>query len=94
MENRTESHISLTFRAAGQRGDLWDRLSTVVATSPFTLGQLEALDATTWSVRLLPASDRVVVSFAKFAELLVLLSKEVDIVAFDRMPAREMAAAS
>ena len=88
------SRTTVTFKVTQQRGDVLERLSAVVSSSPFEFDRLESVDATTWVLYLSPASSQVVLSFTKFAELLVLLSKEVDIVAFDRAAASEMAAAS
>ncbi len=85
---------AITIRSLASRDELEVRLSRLVMGGAFHVRDLVHLSAGTWSFTIQPIRPELAVGFGKVAELLVLLARECDVHALERLAVGTLAAAS
>lgn len=83
----------ITIRTPAPRPDIEGRLRTLTASGPFRIRDLSPRGKDEWLLTLEPARPALALGFGKVAELLVLLSRECDVLAIERTPGPSLAAA-
>jgi hypothetical protein len=86
-------HVRITIETRASRQQIEDRLVERTADGPFAVRDLLHLGAGVWSVTLEPVRPGLAVGFAKVAELQLLLVREFDVYAVERLPSTAPAVA-
>lgn len=86
--------LQITLESALPRQAVEQRLETLVLGGPFALRGLVPAGSGRWTLTLRTARPGLAVGSVKVAELLVLVAREFELLAVERLPAAGVAAAS
>ena len=86
-------HVRITIETRASRQQIEDRLLELTANGPFAVRDLLHLGGGVWSVTLEPVRPGLAVGFGKVAELQLLLVREFDVYAVERLPSTAPAVA-
>lgn len=85
---------SVSVRMAADHRAVEERLRGLTAGGPFRVRELARVGVGAWAFRLEPVRPQLAIGFGKVAEFLVLLAREFDVQAVERLPSHAIAAAS
>lgn len=86
-------NVRITIETRASRQQIEDRLFQLTADGPFAVRDLLHLGGGVWTVMLEPVRPGLAVGFSKVAELQLLLVREFDVYAVERLPSKATAVA-